>query len=166
MQTTERCFELLEERLNCRITQSQRYNTPAFPAGSGPEFVNAAGKFETTLHPTEILEILHGVEAEADRIRETRWAARTLDIDLIAVGKTVVPSAQEWTYWAELPLDLQLEKAPESLILPHPRVQDRAFALVPLCDVAESWVHPVLGRSLRSLCDACSKDALDEVRAL
>ena len=62
-----------------------------------------------------------------------------------------------------LPLAEQQQTAPGQLILPHPRLHERAFVLVPLADVAPDWVHPVLRRSVSQMLDALPQDARDEV---
>lgn len=54
-------------------------------------------------------------------------------------------------------------RAPDRLILPHPRAHERAFVLVPLADVASDWVHPVFGQTVRAMHEALSQDARDEV---
>ncbi len=130
------------------------YTTPAFPAGSGPAFVNAAMAFNTELEPHDMLAALHQIEAAAGRTRTTRWGQRTLDLDLIAVGAQVLPDAETFDGWRNLPLDAQTKQTPETLILPHPRLQDRSFVLVPMVDVAPDWMHPVLRRTTRELCAA------------
>ena len=65
--------------------------------------------------------------------------------------------------WMNLPLAEQQQTAPGQLILPHPRLHERAFVLVPLADVAPDWVHPVLRRSVSQMLDALPQDARDEV---
>ncbi|MHA6324736.1 2-amino-4-hydroxy-6-hydroxymethyldihydropteridine diphosphokinase [Roseivivax sp. CAU 1753] len=132
---------------------SRFFLTPCFPAGAGPDYVNAAAVFRVpdTMNAAEVLGHLHRIEARFGRRRETRWGMRTLDLDLIAVGRTVAPNDVTQTAWRDLPPDTQMQSAPETLVLPHPRLQDRAFVLVPLCDIAPGWVHPLLGRSLREL---------------
>lgn len=130
---------------------SRFFRTPAFPAGSGPEFVNAVAELRSALSATALLAHLHSVEAEMGRDRHARWAARTIDLDLIAHGAEVHPDRATFDAWRLLPLAEQQARAPDGLILPHPRLQDRAFVLGPFCDVAPDWVHPVLGQSAATL---------------
>ena len=130
---------------------SRFFQTPCFPAGTGPDFVNAAALVESDLSAPEVLARLHKVEAQFGRVRQTRWAGRTLDIDLIAGGDMILPDRATYEAWRDLPLEDQMKRAPEQLILPHPRLQDRAFVLVPLNDVAPGWIHPVLGLSVAEM---------------
>lgn len=145
---------------------SALYTTAAFPAGSGPDYVNAAMAITTTMPPQDILAQLHRIEAAAGRVRTKRWGQRTLDLDLIAVGDAVLPDAQTHAQWRDLPLADQLRETPDQLILPHPRLQDRAFVLVPLYDVAPDWQHPVLGRTVAQLCADLTDAARAEVTPL
>jgi 2-amino-4-hydroxy-6-hydroxymethyldihydropteridine diphosphokinase len=94
---------------------------------------------------------LHAVEARFGRRRTQRWGMRTLDIDLLAMGDSVLPDAETQDDWRLLPPDAQVRRTPDRLILPHPRLQDRAFVLVPLADVAPDWVHPRTGKSVRQM---------------
>lgn len=146
--------ERLKQRGAVIRALSSFYHTPAFPAGNGPDYVNAAAKISADWSPVRCLEILHEIEAEMGRERTQRWGQRTLDLDLIAYGGLVHPDPQTHQTWRELPLEAQIDRTPDQLVLPHPRLQDRAFVLVPLADVAPDWVHPVLGKSVRTLLDA------------
>ena len=140
------------------------YQTPAFPAESGPDFINGVVRGETSLSAEELLAVLHGVEAEFGRTRNKRWEARVLDLDLIDFGGQIAPDLGVYEHWRRLPLIDQMKQAPEQLILPHPRVQDRPFVLVPLRDVAPNWVHPVTGVSVTDMLAQFSADALAEIR--
>ncbi|WP_290686032.1 2-amino-4-hydroxy-6-hydroxymethyldihydropteridine diphosphokinase [Haematobacter sp.] len=128
------------------------YRTPAFPAGSGPDFVNAVIAVDVgDLLPAEVLSRLHMVESALGRERSVRWGARTADLDLVAMGGAVLPEEATWRRWRELSPPRQQQEAPDTLVLPHPRLQDRAFVLVPMADVAGDWRHPVTGLSVAEM---------------
>lgn len=107
------------------LSVSSFYETPAWPDPSDPAFVNAVAAVHTTLQPVELLNLLHGVETEFGRMRSAPNAARTLDIDL---------------------LDYDGRVRTRGVMLPHPRLTERSFVLVPLVQVAPGWVHPVTGQ--------------------
>lgn len=133
------------------VSQSRLFRTPCFPRGAGPDFVNAALACETDMTAEETLATLHRIEAVMGRQRQTRWGARVIDLDLIAHGNQVLPDLAWYRHWAGLSVSEQARIAPDGLILPHPRLQDRGFVLVPLMDVAPDWVHPVTGHSIRQM---------------
>lgn len=95
------------------------------PVSDQPWFINGVARLDTDLEPAALLEVLHQIEASFGRRRHTPNASRTLDLDLLAYN------------------DVIREQDPP--ILPHPRLHERAFVLLPLKDVAPSWRHPVLG---------------------
>ena len=146
--------------------KSAFYRTAAFPKGSGPDFVNAALAVETSLSPREMLDLLHEIESTFGRDRKERWGPRTLDLDLVAYDDLVLPDRQVHTHWVKLSLEEQMKVAPDQLILPHPRLAERAFVLVPLCDVAPDWVHPITGTSVKQMRDALTQEQLSEVTLL
>lgn len=132
---------------------SRFYRTPCFPPGAGPDYVNAAARLHLPrdMGPGEVLAALHAVEAAHGRERVQRWGMRTLDLDLIAMGRAVRPDPETAADWRALPADQQVARTPDRLILPHPRLQDRAFVLVPLADVAPRWRHPATGLTVKQM---------------
>ncbi len=158
---------LAEEGLSL-LGVSRFYATPCFPAGAGPDYVNAAAVLECASSDdlASVLARLHAVEARFGRQRAQRWGMRTLDIDLLAMGDSVLPDVATHDRWRLLPPDDQVRTTPDQLILPHPRLQDRAFVLVPLADVAPDWVHPRSGLSVRQMLEALPAADRDAVKPL
>jgi 2-amino-4-hydroxy-6-hydroxymethyldihydropteridine diphosphokinase len=124
---------------------SSFYATPAWPDPSDPEFVNAVARVETELAPAQLMELLHRIEAAFGRQRNVRNAPRTLDLDILDYHGRV-------------------EQGPP--ILPHPRIAGRAFALIPLADVAPDWRDPVSGKSVKELIAALPAEAKGTIRAI
>ena len=145
---------------------SRLYRTPAWPPGAGNDFANAALLLRTAWPPAALLERLHRIEARHGRTREKRWGERVLDLDVVGAGGAVAPDVATWRGWADLSQEEQLHRTPDRLILPHPRMQDRAFVLIPLLDVAPDWRHPVTGRSVRAMVRDLSARERLQVRSL
>jgi 2-amino-4-hydroxy-6-hydroxymethyldihydropteridine diphosphokinase len=106
---------------------SHLYETRPWGKTDQPDFLNAVVSFETCLGPEALLEQLKKIEADAGRVRSERWGPRILDLDLLDLGGTVMER--------------------EDLALPHPRIAERAFVLVPLCEIEPGWRGPLTGRS-------------------
>lgn len=130
---------------------SRFYSTPCFPAGAGADYTNAAAILSTGLSCQNLLARLHEIEQLFGRERLQRWGMRTLDLDLLAYDDLVCPDPETYLGWHDLAPEMQQMRAPEELILPHPRLHERAFVLVPLTDIAPDWRHPVLGDSVRQM---------------
>lgn len=111
---------------------SSRFETR--PVGGPPQgaFLNGALSLATTLAPEALLACLHAIESARGRTRGAeRNTPRTLDLDLLFYGDAVIERG--------------------GLVVPHPRLHERAFVLEPLCQVASEFVHPALGVSVREL---------------
>lgn len=137
---------------------SRFYKTPCFPANAGDDFINAAASVEFFGTPYELLNTLHEIEAQLGRQRKQRWAARTIDIDLVAFEGRVLPDVTAFQHWRSKSLLEQMSEAPDQLILPHPRLHERAFVLVPLNDVAPDWLHPVFDKTVADMLAALPEE--------
>lgn len=140
------------------------YETKPVPATGQPNFLNMVAVGTTRLAPDELMarcseiELVYGRERGADAVR---WDARTLDIDILAYGDVVLPSMHLWHNEAAI---RGSASAPASLTIPHPRLHQRAFVLVPLADVAATWDHPVLGLSSQELLQLHAEHHPDDVK--
>lgn len=147
--TLERALELLAARPSIRVDSVSRwYHSPAFPPGSGPDFVNGAAVLQTELGPAALLSALHEIEAALGRERDRRWGPRVCDLDLLAIGDMVLPDAATIRRWMALSPEQAARETPGQLLLPHPRLQERAFVLAPLAEIAPLWRHPLTGASV------------------
>jgi 2-amino-4-hydroxy-6-hydroxymethyldihydropteridine diphosphokinase len=96
-----------------------------------PDYINGCAILSTTLTPTALLAVLLDVEMQFGRIRREKWDARTLDLDLLLYENYVLDTP--------------------NLIIPHPRMCDRAFVLLPLAQIAPDWIHPIKGEAIAAL---------------
>jgi 2-amino-4-hydroxy-6-hydroxymethyldihydropteridine diphosphokinase len=96
-----------------------------------PDYINGCALLDVRLTPQELLQILLGIEAQLGRIRRERWGPRTLDLDLLLFDDVILDQP--------------------NLQLPHPRMHERAFVLVPLAEIAPNWIEPISGKSIAQL---------------
>ncbi len=100
------------------------------------------------------------------RTRDNRWEPRLCDLDLLAYDDVISPDLETYQQWRTLDLSSQQTQTPDQLILPHPRLQDRSFVLVPLNDIAPDWRHPVTGITVSEMLAALPAADLAEIKEI
>jgi 2-amino-4-hydroxy-6-hydroxymethyldihydropteridine diphosphokinase len=136
--------------------RSRWYRSAPVPVSDQPWFVNAVVRLETALDPAGLMALLSATEQAFGRRRDEPNAARTLDLDLLAYGDLVSGEAA--------PAAPGAGQRP-AVTLPHPRLHQRAFVLLPLRDVAPGWRHPVTGAGVKALIAALPPGQTAEVMA-
>jgi 2-amino-4-hydroxy-6-hydroxymethyldihydropteridine diphosphokinase len=134
-ETLEAAMRSLETRGLVLVARSSFYESEPVPVSDQPWYLNAVIEVATNLSPPEVLAILHSVENAFGRVRGLRHEARVLDLDLLDHRGTV-------------------RQGPDSPLLPHPRLADRAFVLLPLRDIAPAWRHPVSRHTMAELLES------------
>lgn len=165
-----RALAALGDRLGPPAAVSRCWRTPAWPPGSGSDFVNACARWDMPAAalpgPSALLAALHEIEAALGRVRTLRWGPRAIDLDLLAVGDLICPDTATLRSWIDMPEEEQRLRAPDRLILPHPRMHERAFVLLPLVEVAPDWRHPMLGQDVVALASALPASACEGLAPL
>lgn len=113
------------------LASSPVYETPPWGYLNQPAFLNLVARAETELAPQQLLVYLKGLEVQLGRKPSVRNGPRLIDIDILFYDNLVLSTP--------------------TLVIPHPRIPERAFVLVPLCDLAPELRHPVLGKTVREL---------------
>jgi len=128
--------QLISEQISPVGAQSKLYETAPWGVLDQPAFLNQVLKIETHLLPKTILRRMLKIEKQLGRERRLRWGARMIDIDIL--------------YYNDLVLDTI------DLSLPHPRLHERRFTLVPLVEIAPYFVHPIFGKTNKELLEECT----------
>ena len=126
----EKALQLLGQRLTIRQVSSL-YQTEPVGNKEQPMFFNAVCRAETDLGPLQLLSLIKGIEAALGRVPSFAGGPRSIDVDILLYG------------------DLSMETA--DLTIPHPRMAERAFVLIPLLELTPELVHPVSGESVKDL---------------
>lgn len=138
VEACEQALHLLPREGISIVQRSPWYKSAPVPMSDQPWYVNGVAVVETELDPFECLQALHRIESEMGRVRTVVNAPRVIDLDLLAYHTLCRDDA--------------------SLVLPHPRMHERSFVMLPLQDIAPHWVHPRLGKAVADLVQGLPKD--------
>ncbi len=133
--TCEAAIEAMNKAGISVVRRSNWYESAPLPPSPQPWYVNGVAEVASELEPAELLDLLHRIEDDFGRRRSAKFAARTLDLDLLAVSAMVMGPGGR-------------------VELPHPRMHERAFVLLPLAELEPGWVHPRTGRKICDLIGA------------
>ena len=136
----ETAKKAIEKSVGKVVASSKIYETAAWGITDQPNFLNQVLKIETSLKPEKTLHIILTIEEQMGRIREQKWGARLIDIDILYFGSHKINT--------------------DKLTIPHPFLQDRRFTLIPLVEIASGFIHPVFKKSNSALLQNC-KDYSD-----
>lgn len=126
------------------VRRSRWYRSAPVPRSGDPWYVNGVAEVETSHEPETLLRLMIEIERRFGRQRRRRFEPRVLDLDLLDYRGRVTGRASART----------------SLVLPHPRMHERAFVLLPLAEIAPDWRHPASGKGLTQLIGALGEDQI------
>jgi len=122
------------------LQSSPVYETPPWGLTDQPAFLNMVVKAETRLEPAALLAYLKRIEQELGRAPTVRWGPRLIDMDILFSGDLILNTP--------------------GLVIPHPRLHERAFVLVPLADIAPDFVHPLLRKTAAEFLVGCDTSGI------
>lgn len=117
---------------------SSIYETAPWGTESQNGYLNQAVCIETNSSPFELLAMLQKIEIDLGRTRNIRWEDRVIDIDILLYKNETINTP--------------------TLTIPHPEIQNRRFALVPVCEIASDWVHPILLSDMQTILAKCTDE--------
>jgi 2-amino-4-hydroxy-6-hydroxymethyldihydropteridine diphosphokinase len=118
------------------LAQSSIYQSEPWGISQQPQFLNQVVEVNSRNDPQQVLQKLLGIETELGRERLEKWGPRTIDLDILFFNDRVIQT--------------------EKLIVPHPGLQMRRFALVPLCEIAPNFFHPLLEKTCQQILKECT----------
>ena len=117
------------------VKKSAVYKTAAWGIIDQPEFLNMVVCVKTDKKPNDLLDAILNIERALGRERNEKWGRRKIDIDILFYNDEII----------DIP----------GLVIPHPYIQERKFTLVPLAEIAPTYMHPVIKKTVQSLLDNC-----------
>ncbi len=140
MQQVTQAIAELNDIKDCSVKQvSPWYLSEAVGPGEQPDYINGVAELSVSLNPYQLLEQLQIVEKKHNRERGIRWGARTLDLDILLFGNVNLSN--------------------EDLEIPHPRLSERNFVILPLFDIAPHLILPN-GKTLKQLVENCTRTGI------
>jgi 2-amino-4-hydroxy-6-hydroxymethyldihydropteridine diphosphokinase len=139
MATLCRAVDLIGARVGAVVQASGLYETAPWGVTDQPAFLNQVLAVETSLIPESVLTQTQAIEEELGRVRHEKWGARVIDVDILYYGDQIIQS--------------------ETLTIPHPFLHERRFTLVPLAEIAPSFIHPILKQTTHDLLATCTDDS-------
>lgn len=122
-------------QLGTTLSRSSVYETEAWGKQDQPNFWNMALLLDTNHTPYQLLEQIHTIEDQMGRVRGEKWSPRVIDIDILLYGKQIIKD--------------------DALTIPHKRMTERNFVLIPLMEIADDILHPVLNLSIEEIYLEC-----------
>ncbi|WP_264320700.1 2-amino-4-hydroxy-6-hydroxymethyldihydropteridine diphosphokinase [Zarconia navalis] len=138
--TLESALQTLDGTPNITVIKRSSWYKTAPVGPSQPDYLNGCALVKVQLNPQELLTTLLDIEDKFNRVRQERWGPRTLDLDVLLFS------------------DLILETP--NLQIPHPRMTQRAFVLVPLAEIAPDWIEPVSGKAIDRLVETVDRSGV------
>lgn len=135
LQVLKQACLLIEKNTGVITKKSKVYQTEPWGISDQPAFLNQALQLETQLQPHALLKALQDIENTIGKKKVGKWRERLIDIDILYYGQMITHD--------------------QELTLPHPEIQNRRFALVPLCELSPDWKHPVLNQTQEELLATC-----------
>lgn len=129
--TLKAALEILDNSPGIAVKSTSSWYKTAPVGPPQPDYINGCAILEVQLEPQRLLETLLAIELTFGRVRREPWGPRIIDLDLILFEDLILKTS--------------------TLELPHPRMQERAFVLVPLAEIAPNWIEPITGKAIAQL---------------
>lgn len=136
LQHLQKAIQLIEANIGQVLEQSAIYETDPWGKEDQPSFLNQVLAIKTGLSPQEILKKIHVIEYFIGRRRNQKWDKRVIDIDILFYNNVIIQES--------------------NLIIPHPLLTERRFALVPLAELIPNFIHPIFQQTISTLLENCT----------